>query len=159
VLTHVPLLVRPPGEGDSHRRDALASLTRFPNVVRETILNNDPSFAVKNHALASTHRLKQPKKVLPESVINRSAYAGPWRAVYKTDDNGDVWKHATQGSNTISLKIPDAQSAIVYNSMQNNIINTVYGDLETTDIRVGERDKNNLDADIEQKLENLGYLR
>lgn len=159
VLTHVPLLVRPPGEGDSHRRDALASLTRFPNVVRETILNNDPSFAVKNHALASTHRLKQPKKVLPESVINCSAYAGPWRAVYKTDDNGDVWKHATQGSNTISLKIPDAQSAIVYSSMQDNIINTVYGDLETTDIRVGERDKNNLDADIEQKLENLGYLR
>lgn len=159
VLTHVPLLVRPPGGADGYRDDTLASLTRFPEVVRETIADATPSFCVEDHALTSTYRLEEPTKVLPASVANREAYAGPWRAVYKKGNDGDVRKHAIQGSNVLSLEIPDAQSAVVYERAERDLVQTTYDDLKSVNVRMDKRDNNVLDEEIEQKLETLGYLR
>lgn len=159
VLTHVPLLVRPPGGADGHREDTLASLTRFPEVVRDTIAGTNASFSVEEHALASTYRLEEPTKVLPSSVANRQAYAGPWCAVYEKGEDGNVRKHATQGSAAISLVIPNTQSAAVCGQTGRDIVESTYNGLESANVRVDGSENNDLGEDVEQQLEGLGYLR
>jgi len=158
VLTHVPLLVRPPGGEDNRRTAELASLTQFPTVVRDVIDGAEPNFAVEEYALAATYRLEAPEKVLPSSVTNRDAYVGPWFAVYESA--GDVvLKHATQGSNALSLEIPDAHSAVVRDHPERELVEEVYSNLESANVRVEQREGESITGDIERQLEDLGYLR
>jgi arylsulfatase A-like enzyme len=158
VLTHVPLIVRPPGGTSGGRETALASLTRFPDVVGGTIRGSDPTFVVDKYALASTYRLEEPTKVLPSSVADRDKYAGPWRAVYEQTNDG-VRKHVTQGSKGAHLAIPDAQSSFVLDRTDTGLVQEVYEELTDAGVRVGEQQAESLDENVEEQLEELGYLR
>lgn len=163
VLTHVPLVVRPPGGAGGHRETDLASLTRFPDAVRGTIQGSETpgseaSFAVEEYALASTYRLEEPTKVLPSTVADRARFAGPWRAVYEQTSDG-VRKHVTQGSNAARLTIPDAQSSVVLDTTDTGLVGEIYGGLTDANVRVGERTSEAIDENVERQLEELGYLR
>ena len=158
VLTHVPLLVRPPGGTKDEQVDRIASLTRFPEVVRSRINGGNQLFTVEEYALSMTNRLEDPTKVLPSKISEREEYGGPWFAVYESDDNGYVRKFAKQKSNEISVLIPDAQSSAVIDQ-GTNIVDDVYGELESAEIRSQKEPTQNPSEEVEQKLEDLGYLR
>jgi arylsulfatase A-like enzyme len=157
VQTHVPLVVRRPGESDGVVESRLASLTRFPDVVRDEGAGERGSFTVDDRAIAMTHRLEQPERVLPAACQDRSKYGGPWRAVYRQD--GDrVRKVADHGSTARTILIENAQVSYPRDDEEPSL-GSVYDSFETKGVRKDQEDGQALDDDVEQQLEELGYLR
>ncbi len=157
VLTHVPLVVRDPDSKSTGQWDALASLTNFPAVVQDAVTGGEPSFAVKDYALASTHRLKDPDAVLP-SCDDRQEYAGPWRALYEQRDDGVV-KHIERGDERISLLVPNVQEAHEIEPTDSHRVTDVFDRLTDANVRPGDGTPRELEEDAERQLEALGYLR
>ncbi|MFY4813440.1 sulfatase-like hydrolase/transferase [Haloarcula sp. AONF1] len=157
VQTHVPLVVRRPGESDGVVENRIASLTRFPDVVRDEVAGERGSFTVDDRAIAMTHRLEQPERVLPSSCQDRSKYGGPWRAVYRQAGD-DVRKDADHGSTARTVLIEDAQVSYPRDDEEPSL-ETVYDSFEDKGVRKDQADGQALDDDVEQQLEELGYLR
>jgi len=159
VLTHVPLIVHHPSRSDPGDEAGLASLTRFPTVVREEVGGDAGSFAVGDDgALASTYRLEAPEEVLPSACPNRSSYAGPWRAVYSDDENG-VCKHAVNGERSVSIRIHSARESQQLGEGDVSLVEERFAALHDAGVNTSERDGRSLDAEVETQLEELGYLR
>jgi arylsulfatase A-like enzyme len=161
VLTHVPLVVRPPGGNSGKRDNSLASLTNFPEVVRKVVAGDDPEprFTVDKYALASTRRLEDPEKVLPATVDNRQKYSGPWRVVYETGGDGVIRKHVEQGTNKISFNVSGTYAGAANTQSTDRLIEKIYGELESANVRLDTHESNTLGEDVENQLEELGYLR
>jgi len=158
VQTHVPLVVRHPGGGDGAVEDGIASLTRFPEVVRSELTGERGSFAVDDHAVAMTYRLEQPERVLPAACPDRASYGGPWRAVYRQD--GDrVRKDADHGPDARTELIESAQVSYPRDEADTALLDRVYDGFEDAGVRGSPADDASLDDDVEQQLEELGYLR
>ena len=158
VQTHVPLVVRHPGGGDGTAEDRLASLTRFPDVVRSELADERGSFAVDDHAVAMTYRLEQPERVLPAACPDRESYGGPWRAVYRQE--GDrVRKVADHGPDVRPEVIESAQVSYPRGDGDAEFLDRIYEDFEDAGVRGSPADDASLDDDVEQQLEELGYLR
>jgi len=157
VQTHVPLVVKRPGESDGGVENRLASLTRFPDVVRAEVADERGSFTVDDYAIAMTHRLEQPERVLPAACPDRAKYGGPWRAVYRQDGD-DVRKDADHGSRARTIQIENAQVSYPRDDERPSL-GPVYDSFENKGVRKDEGGDEALDDDVEQQLEELGYLR
>jgi arylsulfatase A-like enzyme len=156
VLTHVPLLVRHPGGDDPGATDRLASLTRFPSVVEETLDGERGSFAVEEYAVASTQRLERPDVMLPADCEDREQYGGPWRAVYEQDGDA-VRKYATHGDAAATIHVRDAQTSYRIGDEGADVVAERYGSFESAAVSDGESDE--LESSVEDQLEDLGYIR
>jgi len=159
VLTHVPLVVRRPGRDPAppDRGDRLASLTRFPDAVLAEVTGGEASFAV-DRALASTVRLSEPERVLPDDCPDRDRYGGPWRAVYEARDD-HVRKHVRVrgGDRAATVRIEDATSARPVAADDGGVVDRAFGRLEDAGVRGSGPDE--LAGGVEDRLEELGYLR
>jgi arylsulfatase A-like enzyme len=156
VQTHVPLVVKRPGQTDGKRVDKPASLTEFPTVVRELIRDNEsPTFIPESgQVLSSTHRVPEPGKTLPDTV-DRENYLGPWRAVYETD-NGQVTKTSTHRGDGANVAINSAQEYYTTSRRYPPKVDKIFSTLDDAGVKSGLNDP---DDDIEGRLEALGYMR
>jgi len=158
VLTHVPLIVRASSNREAGFDDALASLTEFPSVVRGEIAGEPTSFAVDEYAIASTDRLEDPEAVLPAACEGRHQYAGPWRVVYEQRGD-DVDKHVAWADERVIVRVENAQESTTRSEPDPDLVDEVYDSLHPANVRLDDGVARSLDDDVEQQLEELGYLR
>lgn len=160
-LTHVPLVVKYPGQQTSEIVERPATLKRFPSVVREVIKENDknlPSdfigFDPDSPVIASTQRVQSPTEELPDSCSNPECYEGPWRAVYQWRED-EVWKFSRRrGSSLVQTVSTESKCRIV--DRDEDVVVSTFDDIEPDPtITAGTRE---LDSEVQSHLKELGYL-
>jgi len=156
VQTHVPLVVKQPGQTDNRQIDAPASLTEFPTVVRELVRNHDiPSFVPESEqVLTSTYRVPEPGDTLPD-IVNKEDYLGPWRAVYEAEGTSII-KHSTHRKDGAIVTIDSAQEGHTTSREYPTRVDEIFSKLDDVGIKSGLNDP---DDNIEDRLEALGYMR
>lgn len=163
VLTHVPLLVRPPG-GDSGRRVRRpASLTEFPSVV-EDIVDGDAEAAVADgfvpdgDVVSSTFRIAPPGDELALPEDERAKYFGPWRAVYRTAGDA-VIKYARRGDAAVTIDVTDPQNPVTLADTDDGVVAPVFDEFHSEGVRLGMSADREMEDNVEERLSDLGYLR
>jgi len=156
ALTHVPLLVRYPEGAEGRVVRDVVSLTDIPAAIRGTIdgdSDEDP-FVTEGPVLASTFRLPEKQTAKFASVSDIDRYVGPWRAVYETRED-TVRKFARKGDNYVTV---DASGeATVVSRTKHTRVDDVYDSLSGGGV-VTDR-TTEIDDELEEKLEDLGYIR
>jgi len=160
VLTHVPLLVRPPGGAPGQTEERPASLTQFPAAVEAVVDGGDAAaaFVPDGDVLASTYRIRPPGDELDLPESDRPPYFGPWRAVYRASDDGVV-KYARRGEDAVELGIPGAQTRVRRTEDDGGIVDEAFDSLCDRGIRVGAAGERDVEDGVEERLADLGYLR
>jgi arylsulfatase A-like enzyme len=158
VLTHVPLVVKYPGQTTSTTIEAPATLSAFPDTVRTTIEGSEStdSFVPEGPVVTSTERLlPEHDDIFNDSDEAATDYYGPWRAVYeRTGDN--TTKYATRGEDALTLRIRDSQEAISINRTGSERVEEAFAALKPKNLK---GDVGTVESDVENRLADLGYLR
>ncbi|GAB3313393.1 sulfatase [Haloplanus salinarum] len=158
AVTHVPLVVKYPGQQAGKSVDRPATLTRFPAVVRSVIDSDDGDtslgFDPDEPVLVSTERVQSPDDELPDACSNRDRYGGPWRAVYEWRD-GAVWKFSRRHGSALTQVIPNGLERRTVDHDENVVASTF--DAVDPDPTVAAGDQV-LDSDVQSHLKELGYL-
>jgi arylsulfatase A-like enzyme len=160
VLTHVPLLVKAPGQQTERRITEPASLTLFPAVARAAVKGKQGvgEFVPDDgRVLSSTRRIEPPGEELPLEKRNRGSYFGPWRAVYEQQD-GSVLKHATRRNDAMSKRIINAQTSYRIDT-DVGIVDETFDKINDAGVKQGDEARRTVDNDVEDRLEGLGYMR
>jgi len=158
-LTHVPLVVKYPGQNRGEVVDELASLKAFPDTVRAALDGDveSDSFVPDGPVVASTYRLReQDAMIFDGSDEDPEDYFGPWRAVYRRED-GDVYKYAKRKDDARVTRIRDAQRAARVDRDAAEVVRTTFDGLEPADIKRAEGKE--ISDDVEDRLTELGYIR
>jgi len=158
VLTHVPLVVSYPDRNGGREVDGAVSLTDLPTLMRAAATDDTGTehLAGEGTVLASTFRLPEEKRSKYGSVENLDEYVGPWRAVYETREGG-VRKFARKGDRYLTLDVGRAGQATVVSRDPDGRVAEAYGRLTDSDLVTEETVE--IDDELEQQLEDLGYLR
>jgi arylsulfatase A-like enzyme len=156
VQTHVPLVVKGPNQSEGEQIQRPASLTEFPDVVREMIDNKEAGSFIpeSGSVLSSTYRVPAPGEALPDD-IDKSNFIGPWRAVYEESDSG-VIKQSTHNDDGVTIRINSARNSCVESRSTVPGVKDTFSSLADANVKqaIGETD-----ADLEEHLEALGYMR
>jgi arylsulfatase A-like enzyme len=154
VLTHVPLVVKYPGQDTPAVRDEVASLTNFPTVVRR-VLNDDDGdpFVDEGYALASTARLFENEVYHYRNVDFVEKCVGPWKAVYE-NDSGDVVKYMIRDGEGVVVRIPDAQSATIVEGDATSKVWEYYDAMTSSGTQTGTSE---ISEELSAHLRDLGY--
>jgi arylsulfatase A-like enzyme len=160
VLTHVPLLVRPPGGASGSTVSDPVSLTSFPTAVERTMQGATPeeAFAPEGPVVSSTYRIRPPGDELDLPMSERRKYFGPWRAVYRATDAGVV-KFARRGQAAVELLVRDAQTIERRADDDGGVVEETFSSFEPVGIELGSVDDRVVDDAVEDRLADLGYLR
>lgn len=161
VLTHVPLVVREPGQSSGESVSEPATLSRFPSVVRTALdsTSADPAsqFVPDDEpVVSSTFRVRPPGDSLPLDRDRKELHFGPWRALYKTE-SGDVYKYARRHGDETCLCVPTAQTTYEVDR-GTSIVTRVFDDMTKGNVRLDSPDEQEMSEDAEQRLKNLGYF-
>ena len=163
VLTHVPLVVSYPGQTGGRVVDTPVSLTDIPALGRAAATEADPAaarpLADTDRVLASTFQLREKKLAKYSSVENNRAYVGPWRAVYEPGEDGTVRKFARHDDRSLALLIDNEGEPDPMGDSGEALdrITQAYGPIENSEILTQETAE--IDDELEQRLEDLGYIR
>jgi len=159
ALTHVPLVVKYPGQSDPSVIDDPATLTRFPAAVTG-VLDGDASpglFVPDGPVISSTYRLREEDDLIfDESDERATDYYGPWRAVYERVD-GVVRKYAKRGNDSLVVDVLDAQRARALDADGSQKVESTFESVQTVD--VVETAPRTVSDGVEDRLSELGYLR
>lgn len=160
ALLHVPLLVSYPGQETGERRDDLATLQAFPDVV-ESVVHDEWShdaFVADGPVLVSGSTID--KKARSEERAgtfceNTNRFEGDIRAVYREEDDV-VRKYLTWDDDGVVIEIPDAHSAETVDGQDpHDIVQSAFSALESVDI---VRSQSEASATTLNHLEDLGYV-
>ncbi|MFC7057574.1 sulfatase [Halovenus salina] len=157
ALTHVPFVVSYPDQRDGRVVDSVVSLTDTPALFRAAVEGTaeDP-LTDRDVALTSTFRLPEAKLPKYSSIDDIETYVGPWRAVYENND-GVVRKYAQKDDHFVTVDIDAPGEATVVSTDEHDRVAEEYGRLTDSDI-VTEQSAD-IDENLEEQLEDLGYLR
>lgn len=158
VLTHVPLVVSYPHQQDGEAVDEVVSLTDTPAVMRTAATRDSGREALtgSDPILASTYRLPEEKLSKYSSIEDIDRYVGPWRAVYETQD-GAVRKFAQKEDLYATIDIEPSGETTVQSREKHDRVAQAYDPL--TDSELVTQRTTEIDDELEQKLEDLGYMR
>jgi arylsulfatase A-like enzyme len=156
-LTHVPLVVSYPGQEEGEVVEQVVSLTDTPDLLRAAT-ENDPEdpLVSDDPVLASTFRLPESKRSKYGSIDDIDTYIGPWRAVYENHEGG-VRKYARKGDFALTADIVGAGDVSVVSRDDDGRVSGAYDRLSDGDIVTEEAAE--IDEELEQQLEDLGYIR
>jgi arylsulfatase A-like enzyme len=159
VLTHVPLVVKYPGQTQKRQVSELATIQNFPNavhsVVEGTVTDGDP-FVADGEILVSTPNLKQERaKSLPDSEMI-PFLKGPWKAVYREDADGVV-KYIRRGEDGATVRVLDERTAYQLDDDDGGIVAEAYSSVTPANIKLDEA--NVVSDQVNDRLRELGYLR
>ncbi len=158
MLTHVPLVVSYPDQQEGRLVEEAVSLTDTPSLLRTATTGETEPDPLRNGepVLSSTFLLPEEKVAKYSSVDDIERYVGPWRAVYETQD-GVVRKYARKGDHGLTLDIEATGAVTEVARDDDGRVAEVYGEL--TDADLVTRETGEIDDDLEQQLEDLGYIR
>jgi arylsulfatase len=159
VILHVPLLVSYPEQSTSARIDRVASLTRFPKVVRNVrqgSWRHDDFVPDDGMVLSSMRELSQSEReTAPEYVGDISPYEPGGRAVYRTNTDGNTRKQVRWNGTSATFDCTDPQAIKRLSDDEPNPVDEVFDTLSS---------KTDLTADVDEptdevkaRLEELGY--
>jgi len=157
ALTHVPLVVSYPDQREGRVVEEVVSLTAMPALVRTAApggTGEDPLSG--GEVLASTFRLPEEKRSKYSSIDDIGRYVGPWRAVYETRE-GTVRKFARKGDHGLTLDIHGPREVTVVAEDDSGRVADCYNRLTDTDLVTQQT--TDIDDDLEEQLEDLGYIR
>jgi len=168
VLTHVPLVVQYPGQEAGRTVEEVVSLTDIPGVVRSAAVGPEEGvdaedgespadpFVTDGPVLASTFRLPESKVAKYRSVEGVERFVGPWRAVYENRD-GAVRTFAAHGENYVTADYESDGEATVVSREPHDRVAEAFGQLDEAE--VVDEETAEIDDDLEDQLEHLGYIR
>ena len=158
VLTHVPLVVSYPDQQEGRLVEEAVSLTDTPSLLRTATTGETEPEPLRNGepVLSSTFLLPEEKVAKYSSVDDIERYVGPWRAVYETRD-GVVRKYARKGDHGLTLDIEATGAVTEVARDDDGRVAEVYDELTDADLVTQETGE--IDDDLEQQLEDLGYIR
>ncbi|MFC7072072.1 sulfatase [Halovenus rubra] len=157
VLTHVPLVVSYPGQEVGRTVDKVVSLTDTPDLLRAGATGDgeDP-LTGRKEVLASTYRIPEKKIKKYSSVENVNDYIGPWRAVYENGEDG-IRKFAQKDDSFLTADVAGADDATVVSTAPHKRVQEAYEPLVDSEILAEETSE--IDDNLEEQLEDLGYIR
>lgn len=158
VLTHVPLIVKYPGQSNPAEIEEPATLTEFPATVREAIHgeSNEGSFVPEGPVISSTYRLKTDDEGLFSwNQGHPDDYVGPWRAVYEETDDL-VRKYIQKDENSVIVEVYDAQHSCLISRDDGGTVESTFKAIQPQDI--GQSQMESPSDDVEDRLNQLGYL-
>jgi len=160
-LTHIPLLVKEPGQDAGHWVSEVASLTRFPAVVKAG-LNGQPAaekfLPPDGRVLSSTYRITPPGEELPlDNETEKEPYFGPWRAVYENADD-DVVKYASRREDAAKFRIAGTNVSTPID-VEGQVVDQEFSELADAGVAIGDPAIREVDQHVEDRLTELGYLR
>lgn len=158
-LTHVPLLVKEPGQDDGTSRRTPVSLTDVPAAIRRAVDGDSPVDAFISNdepVLCSTFLQRPPADHLPLPEDEREPFFGPWRAIYESDGEY-VEKHATRANDSLEMTIRDAQISYPEGPGDAERVAAAFDALD--EVAVGVAGGGEVDEAVQERLADLGYLR
>jgi len=157
VLTHVPLVIKYPGQTGGRTIERLVSLTDLPEMI-QSIADGEPKHLESvsgEPVLASTFRLFEEAVDKQEPKIPEQ-YIGPFRAVYENHD-GTVRKYIQKRDKYATIDIHDPHDIRIISRDERSKVEEVYGQLSEQPVRVEK--ETGIDEAVEEHLEELGYVR
>ena len=160
VVTHVPLVVKYPGQTSAERVDDPVSLAAFPDAVEAALdgVDRRDTFLSDRPVVSTTWRLRQEDDgIFEDSKEDPNDYYGPWRAVYEPAEEG-VYKYAQHGEGDgATVQIRSAGDACRVGSGDPDRLQSAFEKIEASDVK--KSDTGDLDTEVEETLTDLGYLR
>jgi hypothetical protein len=159
VLTHVPLIVKQPGQTQPNVQHRAATLTNFPKVVRNAIAGGaaDSAFVPEEGVVLSSSKRQVANKYadgdqpLPNDDI--------WRAVYyDVEYEPGVIKHATWSDYATSIHARNAQTAYIVEADTMSSVESTYDGLTKMNVKLGDSEDREMEREIQARLTDLGYL-
>ena len=154
-LSHVPLIVKYPGESANKTIETPATLTRLPTVVNRAVSGERASFIPdKEYAITTCYRIQEPGDQLPLPPEARKPYFGPWHAVCREVDNTVVIDAVRREDHT--RYHPSINCRHIHaGSTDRAYVDTTVDQLKDAGIVQGT---NEMSREVEQRLHELGYL-
>ncbi|MEF8818387.1 MAG: sulfatase [Haloferacaceae archaeon] len=160
VLTHVPLVVKFPGQIDSGRVSEAASLTEFPAVVEAAVAGDvEPdAFVPDTPVVVSSHGLEEPMEERAQRYTGDFyRFNGDCRAVYE-EDGSDVKKFLSWRKKRASVVVPDAKSSYKIGDDDGGRVDEVFDGFEDLGVRGDGDGVDDIDDATRQRLEDMGYV-
>ena len=159
VLLHVPLVVKYPGKSEPRRIEQVATLTRFPTVVRSFVTKGTvEDFIPSGPVIASSHGLEEPMEERARRYCdNISRFNGDARACYENTDDV-VRKYMTWRSKSATVTIGDAKASFRSNGDAKSKVESAFEDVTDADVRIEGKDMSDIDETTKQRLADLGYV-
>lgn len=157
-LTHVPLLTKRPGQHDGSDVTAPVSLSAFPDAVRRVLDDVDRQpFEIEGRVIVSTERLREDEN-LTSYVEDPTPYVGPWRAVYEANETR-ARKYVSHNGESAVVTVRDARTSYREDDIDSDPTTVIAETFEElTSVSIGER-RDDVDATVEDHLQDLGYVR
>ena len=154
-VSHVPLVVKHPGQSDSETVNSPASLTRFPTVVKRAMSGKRAGFVPEEgHAITTSYRVREPGDQLPLPADERPPYFGPWHAICRERD-GSVVVDAIRREDQVRYRSPVGYRRTDTTSADREYVDTTVETLKDASIVEGTTE---IDPAVEQRLHELGYV-
>lgn len=162
AVVHVPLLVKLPGQTESHRVDRPATLTAFPDVVNSVRDGRRPSagFCPDEPVVSTAVGLDEPlQRRASDYVQDISPWLDDKQAVFDYDESaGIVVKTCRTQDTAATIHSRDPQTAYRVHRTDDERVDAVFGGLTELDVRTDGESLEDLDNDTYGRLEDLGYV-
>jgi hypothetical protein len=159
VLTHVPLLVKYPGQDEGRRVDEVATLTNIPRLIQSVLHEEETDPLIDDeYVISSTFRIDEQKAETTDvEEYDIQKCIGRWRAVYENTDER-VRKHLVRHGDSIVVDVSDAHTTTVVdrdNEATEHKVESTFSEMTGSDIADGT---NEISAELEEHLNELGYM-
>ncbi len=158
VQTHVPLVIKFPEQHQGRVVDEVVSLTDLPLLFQSAVQGtiDDTVLVSDGPVLASTFRLLEEDAAKYGEIDGIERFTGPWRTMYESCDDG-VKKTAVKGDCHFTGVIPDTQKVHSVSREANSRVLDEFARISDSDIVTEESTE--IEEDVEDHLEDLGYIR
>jgi arylsulfatase A-like enzyme len=161
VLTHVPLIVKYPGQTEGRVISEPVSLTAFADTARTAATGdvNTWSFLEADRpVVASTERLlREDTVIFKRSSEDPTDYFGPWRAVYRFED-GVVRKYLRRGDQSAIVEVPSAQDQTLVERDDHGVVDEVFDEIYELVEVLDTGESEGASEAVKRELSELGYL-
>jgi len=159
VLTHVPLLVKFPGQNREERVFEAASLTQFPSVAESVVegTDNHDAFVPDGPVVASSHGLEEPMEERAQRYSGDfHRFNGDARAVYGGEATG-VTKWLSWREKRATVRVNEAKSSYKSSDDDEGQVDEVFDGFADLGVRDDSGGLDDVDDATQQRLEDLGY--
>lgn len=162
ALTHVPLVVKRPGQQTGRTVDRPASLTEFADAVRrirdDTATEDTQLFVPTGEVVASTDGINEHMAELAAKYTDQEdidVRLQPADAVYEAT-GGDIVKHVTWGDRSGTVQRDGSDRSVKRGGDAGRRVSAALESSERADILT--RRRSDISEDVTSHLEELGYL-
>jgi arylsulfatase len=165
VLTHVPLVIRPPGGSELSEVSVPVSLSRIHDCIRNFVslsqtnskpLVSDKSVIVSSYSSAPSN----PNNTHWEPYIgelDQIPWDGTARAVYKMEDDC-ISKYALWGENEATIKISNARNSMKTSNRGGEIVKNNFKEYPSDSLRFSDTSEEDIDKQTLEQMKDMGYI-